>query len=349
MNKILVIEDDRIMRENMAEILELSGYEVAVAENGKAGIKSVKTTTPDLIVCDIKMPVLDGYGVLHVLSKDPETADIPFIFVTAKTERSDRRKGMEMGADDYLTKPFEDTELLKAVEIRLKKHEAVLKQKSDMLNNDVSFAEVTDWLAELKESSDKTLTHDYQKKELVFKIGDFPRFVFFIENGSVKTYGINVDGKELITNIYNAGDLFGYQPVFEKRAYKESAEALKPSSILKIHKDDFLILIRKNKKVAHTLIKTISENLSVKEDELVQMAYDSVRKRLANKLIELIPTESDGSITISRTDLAALVGTSPETLVRTLTEFKELQVIEADSQKISLIDKDKLNELARAW
>jgi DNA-binding response OmpR family regulator/predicted transcriptional regulator len=349
MNKILIIEDDRIMRENMAEILELSGYDVAVAENGKTGIKSVKAMKPDLIVCDIKMPVLDGYGVLHILSKDADTADIPFIFVTAKTERGERRKGMEMGADDYLTKPFEDTELLKAIEIRLKKHEAMLKQKSNLLNDEVNFAEDADWRAGLNESSEKSLTHEYQQKELVFKTGDYPRFVFFIEEGSVKTYGINIDGKELITNIYNTGDLFGYQPVFEKRAYRESAEALKLSSILKIHKNDFLTLIRNNKKVAHKLIKTISENLSVKEEELVHMAYDSVRKRLANKLIELITPESNGAITISRTDLAALVGTSPETLVRTLTEFRKLQLIEADSQKISLIDRDKLNKLARAW
>ena len=120
-NKILLIEDNPDMRENTAEILELSGYEVTTAENGKIGVDLAQRTKPDLIICDVMMPVLDGYGVLYLLSKDNETAGIPFIFLTAKAERSDFRKGMEMGADDYVTKPFDDVELLNAVESRLRK------------------------------------------------------------------------------------------------------------------------------------------------------------------------------------------------------------------------------------
>jgi len=121
MKKILLIEDNDDIRENTAEILELANYKVVTAPNGKVGIETALAEQPDLIVCDIMMPVLDGYGVLHALHKNEAVKNIPFIFLTAKTERSDLRRGMELGADDYITKPFSGTELLNAIEGRIKK------------------------------------------------------------------------------------------------------------------------------------------------------------------------------------------------------------------------------------
>src|SRR4051812_9742351 len=123
MKTILIIEDNPEIRENTSEILGLAGYEVQTAENGRKGVDLALSKRFDLVICDIMMPELDGYGVLHILSKKPDRADVPFIFLTAKTEKADVRKGMELGADDYLTKPFDDSELLNAVETRLKKHE----------------------------------------------------------------------------------------------------------------------------------------------------------------------------------------------------------------------------------
>jgi DNA-binding response OmpR family regulator len=121
MKNILVIDDNTEIRENTAEILSLAGYNTYTAENGKKGVEVAIKEIPDLIVCDIMMPELDGYGVLHLLKMNRSTENIAFIFLTAKTERIDFRRGMEMGADDYITKPFDDLELLKAIEIRLKK------------------------------------------------------------------------------------------------------------------------------------------------------------------------------------------------------------------------------------
>src|SRR5690606_3508312 len=118
---ILIIEDNDDIRESTREILELSGYEVYEASEGKTGVELATTYLPDLILCDIMMPELDGFGVLFRLSKNQQTATIPFIFLTAKAERADMRKAMELGADDYLTKPFDDVELLTAIEMRLKK------------------------------------------------------------------------------------------------------------------------------------------------------------------------------------------------------------------------------------
>ena len=128
MKSILLIEDNDELRENTAEILELANYKVVSAANGKLGIKAALKNKPDLIICDVMMPELDGYGVLHLINKNTELSGIPFIFLTAKSERSDLRKGMEMGADDYITKPFDDLELLRAIEIRLKKMDIIHAQ-----------------------------------------------------------------------------------------------------------------------------------------------------------------------------------------------------------------------------
>src|ERR1700753_1685845 len=125
MRRLLVIDDHHEIRENIAEILTLTGYEVFTAENGKRGVETALRENPELVICDIMMPDLDGYGVLHMLRKNEATMNTPFIFLTAKTERTDFRKGMEMGADDYITKPFDDIELLNAIEIRLKKYDVL--------------------------------------------------------------------------------------------------------------------------------------------------------------------------------------------------------------------------------
>ena len=125
---ILIIDDHNEIRENTAELLSFGGYKTLTAENGKKGVEMALREKPDLIVCDIMMPELDGYGVLHLLRKNPETEDIPLIFLTAKAERSDLRKGMEMGADDYVTKPFEEIELMNAIESRLKKYDVLHKK-----------------------------------------------------------------------------------------------------------------------------------------------------------------------------------------------------------------------------
>lgn len=125
MIKILVIEDEVPLQEEILELLRLEGFEAIGAATGNIGVKLAKQHLPDLILCDITMPLLDGYGVLLKLRNDPATATIPFIFLTAKANRKDMRRGMEFGADDYLTKPFTSAELLLAIHVRLAKREAL--------------------------------------------------------------------------------------------------------------------------------------------------------------------------------------------------------------------------------
>jgi DNA-binding response OmpR family regulator len=129
MIKILIIEDEPQVRENIQEILDLSGFDTTVAENGKKGLDVAKDICPDLILCDLMMPELDGYSVLTELRKDKTTAAIPFIFLTARAELSDLRTGMELGADDYLTKPFLLDDLLKTIATRLYR-QASVEQKN---------------------------------------------------------------------------------------------------------------------------------------------------------------------------------------------------------------------------
>jgi len=125
---ILVIEDENYVRANILELLEAENFHVIAAENGHQGIRIAEEQLPDLILCDIMMPDIDGYTVLTELQKNPLTAIISFIFLTAKTERDDLRLGMELGADDYITKPCSTTELLSAIAIRLKKQALLMQQ-----------------------------------------------------------------------------------------------------------------------------------------------------------------------------------------------------------------------------
>jgi DNA-binding LytR/AlgR family response regulator len=131
MIKVLVIEDEEAVRKTISDLLEIKGYNVFSASGGKEGVKLAKELIPDLILCDIKMPDYDGYKVLKKLLAESKTALIPFIFLTAKAEMSDLRFGMELGADDYIVKPFKAKELYNAIETRLAKHKSILKQLNE--------------------------------------------------------------------------------------------------------------------------------------------------------------------------------------------------------------------------
>ncbi|TAG94930.1 MAG: hybrid sensor histidine kinase/response regulator [Oscillatoriales cyanobacterium] len=134
MAKVLVIEDEEAIRENILDLLEAENFESMGAANGKIGIKMAIAQIPDLILCDMMMPEIDGHGVLKALRSEPITATIPFIFLTAKAEKTDIRLGMELGADDYITKPCTPQELLKAVAIRLEKHKAISRKSQKTLD-----------------------------------------------------------------------------------------------------------------------------------------------------------------------------------------------------------------------
>ncbi len=348
MKKLLLIEDNKEVRENTAEILELAGFDVSTAADGKKGIESVNNKKPDLIICDIMMPVLDGYGVLHLLSKNEETANIPFIFLTAKTERGEIRKGMEMGADDYITKPFDKIELLNAIESRLKKADSIKKEYQRNIEGLESFiGDVAGKDAVQKFLEGKKLS-TYKKKENIYREGDLPRGMYYINKGKLKLFKIHEVGKELIISLLNEGDFFGYTALLANDDYRETAQALEDSEITFIPSEDFFKLIYNNREVAQKFLQILTRNVSEHQEKLLELAYSSVRKRVAEALIQL-QTKYEGpqpfSISFSREDLANIVGTSTESLIRTISDFKDEKLVEVKEGKIFLINDKRLREM----
>jgi CheY-like chemotaxis protein len=349
MKKILVVDDNTAIRENTAEILSLAGYNTLTAENGKTGVEMALKEQPDLIVCDIMMPELDGYGVLHLLKKNTATENIPFIFLTAKTERTDFRKGMELGADDYITKPFDDLELLKAIEIRLKKMEIIQNQYSPGEQG------ANELMKELKSSGLVTLdpeqydTEKLSKKLHLYMEGRRPKYLYFLKSGKIKTYKLHEDGKEYITNLYNAGDYIGYVALLESKSYDDTAEVLDDAEVSLIEKDDFLKAISNDMNIASKFIKLISRDVKEKEERLLHLAYDSLRKRVAKGLVDIYQKfnkdKNAPAIDISREDIAQYVGTATESLIRTLSDFKSEKLIEIKDGKIRILQVEKLNNL----
>ncbi|MFB2968734.1 response regulator [Aerosakkonema sp. BLCC-F183] len=155
--KILVIEDEEFVRANILDILECKDFDVVGAKNGEEGIREAQKEIPDLILCDIMMPDMDGYSVLTELQQQPITAVIPFIFLTAKTEREDLRLAMELGADDYITKPCTATELLSAISSRLKKQAIYIEQYQEQRNKARSLQRRVQDLQRLSNSKEELL------------------------------------------------------------------------------------------------------------------------------------------------------------------------------------------------
>jgi CRP-like cAMP-binding protein/CheY-like chemotaxis protein len=350
MKKILLIEDNKDVRENTAEILTLAQYNVLTANNGKEGVEIAQKEKPDLIICDIMMPVLDGHGALHLLSKNEETSGIPFIFLTAKAERNDFRKGMEMGADDYLTKPFDDVELLNAIESRLRKNEILKKEFTKNIEGINDFINQANGIKSLKELSKERDVRIYKKKDDIYKEGNYPKGIYFVSKGKVKIYQTNELGKEFITELHTEGDFFGYLSLLKDEKYSGSASTLEDSEIYMIPREDFFSLIYKNAEVSRKFIEILSNNLLENEKQLVKLAYNSVRKRVAEALIKLSDKykkddDQKFSMNVSREDLANLVGTATETVIRTLSDFKEDKFIEISGGTITITNYDKLLRL----
>jgi CRP-like cAMP-binding protein len=347
MKTVLLIEDNNDVRENTSEILKLAKYNVITAKNGKEGVEMAEKDKPDIIICDIMMPVLDGHGVLHMLSKNEETSGIPFIFLTAKAERSDMRKGMEMGADDYLTKPFDDTELLNAIESRLKKNDILRKEFAKNLEGITEFISQARGFDSLKKLSLERDVRVYKKKTDIYAEGSYPRGIYFISKGKVKTYHTNEFGKEFITELHKEGEFFGYLSLLQDEKHSSSATALEDSEIYMLPKEDFFDLIFKNADVSRKFIEMLSNDLRENEKQLLKLAYNSVRKRVAEALVKLSDKyKKDGeqkfSMNVSREDLANLVGTATETVIRTLSDFKDEKFVEVSGGTITILNYDKL-------
>ena len=353
MKKVLLIEDDTVVRENTAELLELASYTVITADNGKTGVAKAKKHLPDIIICDIMMPELNGYGVLHILSKEKTTKQIPFIFLSAKTEYKDVRKGMDLGADDYITKPFDESEIFSAIESRLAKV-AIFNENREKPNIKI----VTE--IDLNENEIKTIDQlknyfienveefSFQPNEIIYHEGDNSNYVYVINTGVVKTYKIDEQGKELITSINKENDFFGFTSFTHNINYKESAAALENVRAFRLTKNELQNMLEKNHFLTLELIDYLSDNVSEIKEHLLEMAYSSVRKKTASTILQFskkIKKSPSDNPKISRSDLASIAGIATETFIRTLSDFKKEGIIEIVGRNIKIINIDKLKKI----
>ena len=352
MKKVLIIEDNEIVRDNTADLLELENYQVQTAENGKIGVEKAKQYKPDIIICDIMMPELDGYGVLQALSKNRSTRSIPFIFLTSKAEKIDMRKGMNLGADDYLTKPFEEYELLEAIQTRLKKNDFLRKEFSKNAEGLSEFLEEASNYMDLESLSKDFDVQNYKKKETIFREGSAVNTLFFVESGTIKTYRTTESGKDFVTGLFKAGDFIGQLSlVTNKGTHIETATVIEDAQVHGIPKTNFMKLLYGNIDVSSKFIDMISNNLIDIQEQLVSMAFATVRQKVAKTLLnlynkEILTDKEDSSISISREDFAGIIGTATETAIRMLTEFKEEGLITIGARRRILIqDKKSLEDI----
>lgn len=348
MKTILLIEDDTALRENTAELLELSDYNVITAPNGKLGIENAKAHKPDIIVCDIMMPEIDGYGVLEALSLDHQTSQIPFIFLSAKTEHKEIRKGMDMGADDYLTKPFDEEELMSAIESRLAKSKLLRELSSNGQNS----KEEDDKLRSLHELKnffdDYGELKNYKRGENIYREGDHSNKVFLILKGVVKSHKMDESGKELITALYKADDFLGFTSFMDNVPYQESATAVEATELAAVSKDNLKDILEKSKNVSLEFMELLTDNLSGIKQQLLQMAYSSVRKKTAQTILQFVAVldkKPEDGIKISRNDLASVAGIATESLIRTLSSFKKEGLIEIEGRNIKILQLDELQHV----
>ncbi|NML63861.1 response regulator [Hymenobacter sp. RP-2-7] len=345
MSTILLIEDHQIIRENTAQLLELAGYTVQAAENGELGVQLALAARPDLVICDIMMPVLDGYGVLQIFNQHPQLLGVPFIFLTAKTDLADRRRGMALGADDYLSKPFKKADLLSAVSGRLSRFRQLHPVPGPGAESLPALPDEAPPAGDLADLSLDRKAHLIRKKQSIYLEGDESTRLYFVQRGRVKIVKTTAAGKELIVGLHGPGEFFGHLPLLQHTPHTDSAIAVDESELLYIPQEEFTALLR-NPAVGRQLVHRLAGQVSEQAEQLLALAYNSIRRRVADTLVQLHEQAggagADATIQLTRDDMAALVGTAPESLSRTLNEFKHDGLIALTPNTIHVLEPEKM-------
>ena len=350
MKNILLIEDNALIRENTGEILALAGYAVRMAENGKIGVEQALANKPDLVVCDIIMPVLDGYGVLQAFNLNPLLAGIPFIFLTAKTEQADLRRGMALGADDFLTKPYENGTLLSAVAGRLNRFQHLHPECERAVISEPSCRASARISGPLTGLDTSLKPYSAPRRHRIYAEGDEATLLYFVQAGRIKTSRNTATGKELITAFYQPGEFFGYQSILQGSVHRDSAVAIEDSILLYTTADHFRQLMLHSSEVNQQFVRMLANRVGQHEESLLGLSYHSLRQRVASALLhfneqERTNTPSNSLILLIREDLAAFIGTTPESLSRILSEFQQEGLIELTRKSIEVLDPERLRLL----
>ncbi|GAB2776640.1 response regulator [Salinimicrobium soli] len=344
--RILLIEDDTTLLQNTRELLELSGYEVFTAQNGEEGIDLALEKLPDLIISDIMMPKANGYEVYKALQKRNKTREIPFIFLSVKANPEDVRRGMNLGADDYITKPFREVDLLTAIASRLAKHDIL---RNNFKNSTTSPEEAIYDLDGLREYFLRSgEIEEFHKLEEIFRETGNASYVYLVEEGLIKTYRLDEYGKELITGLVKKNDFLGFYSFKTPSAYPETAQALQNSKLYRITTEHFVKKIAASQNLMLEFGQLISDNLITLKDHLLDMAYSSMLKKTTNTILEFaekIQESPRDHIRISRSDLASVAGISTESFIRSLSSLKKDGLIDIVGRDIKILDLEKLHEI----
>lgn len=347
MNRILIIIENRENRQYLNDLLSIASYNVIDAKSGIEGIQMATSAQPDIILCDLLMKETDGYEVLVALSQNAITSTIPFVFLSDELKKTYFRKGMEMGADDFICRPFDDAQLLNAIATRLKKHEIQLEYFKSQQPNHSATPNFFQGKVALDLMREQSQIRKIKKKQVLFYEGDKVIGIYYIHKGAIKITKIAQDGRELTVRIHSAGDYIGLHRLYTEQNHSDNAEAMSDCeiSILPLH--EFESLIEHHPEIAAKFIKILSQESNQIEDHLIRIAYDSVRKRIANSLISYFKTYcAEGqSIHLSRNELANISGTTPETVSRTLTDFENEGLIRKELSRIVIVQPQKLSNL----
>jgi len=335
MKRILIIEDDLEVQTDLKEILELMDYQVVTADNGKSGVQLALNSSFDLILCDVVMPMIDGFGVLNILRKKPSTKNIPFVLLTEKSNNLDFRRGMNLGADDYLAKPFRRNDLLRVVEVRLEKSS---NKKSTEEYSSFEFRNPELGYEELNQLFGELPAKEYRAKEVIFPEGKLLQNIYWVKKGRVKIAKLNDFEKEYIFSFIDPEKTFGYSAMFRNKPTGFSATAVVDSVVVAMDREVFLNHMKTKPDINFYFLKKLSENLHIKEAQIIHLAYNPIRKRVSDALFELSAQFSEGIISMSRDDLSHFVGMTKESLVRVLSEFKKENWVELKGNEIKIID-----------
>lgn len=343
---VLLIEDDKTLLENTRDLLKFSQYKVLIAADGKSGVKIAREKLPDIIISNIMMPELNGYQVYEALKEDPTTRKIPFMFVSVKGEPEDIRKGMNLGVDDYITKPFREEDLITAIESRLAKTEIIKERKSKKINGNARLITNLDQL--------RTYFRDYgeflevEKNEEIFREGRHASYISLVDQGLIKIFRLDEYGKELITGLSKKEDFLGFYSFKIPTQYPETAQALENSKLFRISSEEFIHTLLKNQELTVEFAQLISENLSILKTHLLDMAYSSVLKKTTNTILEFaekIQGDPQEFIRISRSDLASVAGISTESFIRSLSSLKKEGLIDIVGRDIKILNLQKLHTI----
>ncbi|TDQ76385.1 response regulator [Sphingobacterium yanglingense] len=337
MKNILIIENDPDLLGKYSDILRNSGYEVTAALNSKLGINLAISKLPSLILCNTVLSDIDGFGVLSVLSRNPSTTKIPFVFLNALSTPDIVKKGIACGADDFVTKPFQGGQLVRSVEARINKNKnqtslPISEVDNIHPHNGKGLEKLIDLISQCK------IRH-IKKKQMLYYESDHSQWLYLLIEGCIKTLKLTDDGRQMITGLYKPKSFIGLDTLLLDDPWLESAEATQNSSLYFISKSAIIDLLNEHVELNQHFIKILSANLHEKEDQLIELAYESVRKRLAQVLVRLnkdaVPIDQ---LDICRDELAGLAGIAIETVSRILTDFKERGLIERNGSQIQIID-----------